>query len=218
MSTKNYYLILGISRSESAAGIRSAFRDLARQHHPDRAGPAGAPRFREIVEAYRVLSDPESRREHDADLRERDVPVRHVRAGSRRFGAVDLFARPDAIRPSAEALLDHLLRNLMSGTTPKAERPEPLLCDVLLTPAEARSGGLLPIRVPIAAPCVTCHGTGHIAGFPCRACGAAGRVSSQLVVPLEVPPGVRPGSILEMPLDSWGIRNLWLHARIGVGR
>jgi HSP20 family molecular chaperone IbpA len=44
-------------------GIRAAFRDLARKHHPDIAGPRGAPAFREAVEAYRALSDPEARRD-----------------------------------------------------------------------------------------------------------------------------------------------------------
>jgi curved DNA-binding protein CbpA len=65
----NYYVILGIPTTADAAAIRSAFRGLVRQYHPD-AGPGSSPqRFREIVEAYETLSDPDRRRTYDARLR-----------------------------------------------------------------------------------------------------------------------------------------------------
>jgi len=65
----NYYVILGIPSTADGAAIRRAFRGLVRQYHPD-AGPGSSPqRFREIVEAYETLSDPERRRTYDARLR-----------------------------------------------------------------------------------------------------------------------------------------------------
>lgn len=66
---KDYYTILGISRTASEAEIKSAFRKLARKYHPDVAsGPekaAAEEKFKEINEAYEVLSDPEKRRRYD---------------------------------------------------------------------------------------------------------------------------------------------------------
>lgn len=221
MARKDYYLLLGISRGESPSGIRKAFRDLARRHHPDHAGPGGIPVFRDVVEAYRVLSDPERRREHDAELGSR-IPVRTSTADPRQrwdrpvFAPLDLFADLASIRPVAEDLFDHILRNFLSPGTPKSERPEPLLCDIALSLEEARRGGVLPLRVPIREPCPDCHGAGHVVGFGCRRCDATGDARSEITIPLDVPPGIRTGAIVELPLDGWGIRNLWLRARIRV--
>ena len=147
MARKDYYLLLGISRGESPNGIRKAFRDLARRHHPDHAGPAGTPMFRDVVEAYRVLSDPQRRREYDA---EQGTPTRIHTSGSANvrkardhayFEDLDLF---DASRISSgsEQLFEHILRNFVLPGLPKSERAEPLLCDIALSPDEARQGGV----------------------------------------------------------------------------
>src|SRR3989304_5340037 len=64
---KDYYKILGVARTADDKAIKSAYRRLARKHHPDvaKAKDSGA-RFKEIGEAYAVLSGPEKRRRHDA--------------------------------------------------------------------------------------------------------------------------------------------------------
>ncbi len=132
------------------------------------------------------------------------------------FHPLDVFETRDSIRSSADALFDRLLRNFAAAAAPKAERLEPLLCDVALTAAEATVGGVLPIQIPISAACRSCHGAGSVAGFSCRVCDAAGSIATQVVVTLRMPPRVQPGTIIEASLDRWGIRNLWLRARIGV--
>ena len=65
----NYYLILGVPRTASVGAIRTAFRGLVRRYHPDAGAGSSERRFREIVEAYETLSDPQRRREYDASLR-----------------------------------------------------------------------------------------------------------------------------------------------------
>ena len=60
---KNYYETLGVTRDADAGDIKRAYRRLASQHHPDKGGDKN--RFQEIEEAYRVLSDPQKRAEHD---------------------------------------------------------------------------------------------------------------------------------------------------------
>src|SRR5262244_4594957 len=62
---KDYYGILGVDRKADAKTIKSAYRRLARKHHPDVAKGKDAERFKEIAEAYEVLSDPEKRRRYD---------------------------------------------------------------------------------------------------------------------------------------------------------
>jgi len=66
MARRDYYEILGLSRSASPEEIKRAFRQLAREHHPDvNQDPEAAERFKEINEAYQILSDPERRSLYD---------------------------------------------------------------------------------------------------------------------------------------------------------
>jgi curved DNA-binding protein CbpA len=65
---KDYYTVLGISRGADSGAIHSAFRALARRYHPDAGTGSSSGKFREALEAYQTLSDPERRRQHDIDL------------------------------------------------------------------------------------------------------------------------------------------------------
>ena len=65
-TTRDYYEILGLSKDTSAEDIKKTYRKLALQYHPDRNKEAGAEeKFKEISEAYAVLSDPEKRTQYD---------------------------------------------------------------------------------------------------------------------------------------------------------
>ena len=67
-SAKDYYAVLEITSTESLDGIHKAFRRLAKQCHPDRAGAQAAERFRAVLEAYQVLSDPPQRELYNESL------------------------------------------------------------------------------------------------------------------------------------------------------
>ena len=75
MLRKSYYLTLGVPRNESAGGIRQAFHEIVRRYHPDRVGSERLRFFQEIVEAYRVLGDPERRRDYDRGLFQADLTI-----------------------------------------------------------------------------------------------------------------------------------------------
>jgi molecular chaperone DnaJ len=219
MAHKDYYWILGVSRSETPSAIRARYRDLARRFHPDVAGPQSTSTFQEITEAYEILADPAARRRYNAELArlERRPPVEGFEplAASRRE-PVSLFAEPRAGRPSFEALMDRLFRSFTGVGVPKAERPEGLTVEVILTAEEALRGVTVPIGVPGLEPCPHCGGTGRVWMFPCGLCGAAGSVASDHVVRVTIPPRIQSRSIIETPVYGLGIDNLYLRLYIRV--
>ena len=97
----NHYAILNIAMDAPDAVVRAAYRVLTAQYHPDRRGLDGARRMQQVNEAYRVLSDPQRRADHDAALRRRRCrraedasapwPVMHALVRTE-FGAADARA------------------------------------------------------------------------------------------------------------------------------
>lgn len=77
---KDFYQVLGVSKNADQKEIKKAYRKLARQYHPDqnRDNPAAEEKFKEIGEAYQILSDQQQRQEYDA--------IRSMAAGGARFG------------------------------------------------------------------------------------------------------------------------------------
>jgi DnaJ-class molecular chaperone len=223
MATRNYYVTLGIPRTETTAGIRSAFRDLVKRHHPDQSGSEDSGAFQDVVEAYRVLSDPTLRRRYDEQLRRRErapeeVVVRCASAEPLTREPVPLFGRADEIRPSRDAMFDRLVRNFTRIGVPKSEQLEPLHCDVVLSPEEAARGGVLPIAMPVFEACPECGGSGHTWLFPCLHCGQSGVVEGTVTVRLEIPSMVRAGTVVDLPLEGLGVSNFRLRILIHIDR
>ena len=184
-------MTLGVARDASPAAIRSAFRALARRHHPDRAGPASAGRFAEIRDAYETLSDTGVRRAYDATRARAVRPAQRGR-GPRGRGP------PEPLRPASpwgRALgteIDELFARWLravGGFDVPAPR-DVLHCEIVLSPAEAASGAFVPIRLPVEL-------------------GA-------LAARLEIPAGIRAGTVLEFPILGDG--NPVLRAVVWIGR
>lgn len=226
MMTKNYYLVLGVPRDEEdPRGIRDAYRQLAKRYHPDRAGPEGATAFRDVVEAYEVLSDDEQRALHDQGLR---------RAEGRLDVAPDSIVLADDVPPeplapvpvsiprgfrhvgpSPEELLDRVLHNLLTARAGKGERLQALDAELVLSAAEVERGGVVRLGVPVFRTCSHCGGAGDSL-YSCRTCDDRGVLETEAPVRVHIPPRVRDGTILELPLRDVGIHNLHvrLHLRI----
>jgi DnaJ-class molecular chaperone len=220
MAQDNYYLILGVPQSESPAGIRARFRDLARILHPDVAGGQSTVAFQKVAEAYAVLADPQARRRHDAELAtwQEHAPVRFADDSSApwRREPVWLLGEPLAVRPSFDALLERVFRNFTGIGVPKTGGPGGLTVEVILTPEEATREVEVPIAVPGVESCFECGGSGRVWLFPCASCRGQGRIVTERIVRIPVPPLVRPESIIEMPLHGLGIHNLYLRLYVRI--
>ena len=220
MVQDNYYLILGVSPSESPAGIRARYRDLARILHPDVAGEQSTVAFQKVAEAYAVLADPQARRRHDADLATwqdcAPVPFAAEPSAPWRREPMWLLREPLAVRPSFDALLERVFRNFTGIGVLKTEGPERLTVEAILTPEEAARGVEVPIAVPRAESCFECGGSGRVWLFPCAACRGQGRMVTERIVRIPVPPLMRPESIIEMPLPWLGIHNLYLRLYVRI--
>lgn len=219
MAIKNYYALLGVSRNETPSGIRAAYRDAARRTHPDHAGPQSAAAFQEIVEAHSILSDPNRRQEYNESLSryEKDrSPSGLLHRFETDWHPASIFADSHAVHPSFEALAERFLRNFTGRGVPKAEKPEALSVEVILTPEEAASGGVLSIGVPVHEVCWTCGGTGRDWLFSCSRCAGAGTLSRMQPVQIRIPRAISLGLMPEVSLDALGISNLFLRLRIRV--
>ncbi len=218
MEKKTYYMILGVSRTESSRGIRAAYRDLAKKLHPDVAGAQATRAFQEVTEAYGVLSDPQQRREYNNKLGRGGeiVPVRHSAAEPMVREPVSIVGRPESIRPSFEAMYERFLRNFTGTRVPKSERLEGLNFEVVLTAGEARCGCVARVGVPVFARCPQCGGSGRAWVFPCTYCRQQGMIESEELVRIRIPPTASAGSVYEIPLEGLGIHNFYLRLHVVV--
>ena len=181
----DFYKTLGVERKASADEIKKAYRKLARKYHPDTNKDAGAEeRFKEISEAYDVLSDPEKRKKYD-------------RGGL--FNTANPFGGGGAAG-GATATDFGGFSDILSGifnagggrarTRPAPEGGRDLETTVSLSFEQAVAGAQVPVSVATHSACPTCRGTGAEPGH------AAGRLP-RLPWPRRRVPG--PGAVLDHP-------------------
>lgn len=219
MERKTYYMILGVSSTESPSGIRAAYRDLAKRLHPDVAGAQTTRAFQEVSEAYSVLSDPQRRRDYNHKLKRAadgdGVVVARPREPLIR-DPVSIIGHPESIRPSFEALYDRFLRNFTGIGVPKSEQLEGLNFEVLLTRDESARGCVVPIDVPVFSRCPQCGGSGRDWVFPCAYCQQQGLIEKEERLHVHVPPMAPSGSLYQIPLRGLGIHNFYLRLHVFV--
>ncbi len=168
MAKQDYYELLGISRSASADDIKKAYRKLARQCHPDANpdDPNAEARFKEISEAYMVLSDPEKRSNYDR--------FGHAGADGQGFGGFEGFGDFGGLGDIFEMFFGAGGRR-RSGP----EKGSDIRADLELTLKEAAFGLERELKVPRTESCSTCDGSGAAAGTKpatCSTCNGAGQV------------------------------------------
>ncbi|MDQ4099960.1 MAG: J domain-containing protein, partial [Chloroflexota bacterium] len=215
---KDYYDVLGIGRTADEAAIRAAYRTLARKHHPDvnPNDPSAEERFKEVNEAYEVLSDAEKRRMYDrfgrdweryrdAGFTSADGPAQ--RPNDDNFAAWFTGGAPKSGQASHGAsggrfsdFYDLLFGNNAQSRTQTFQRQrrslrgEDLELEVDVSLEEAFHGTTRRVTLSAPSACGTCNGTGLARGTTCPTCDGSGHVTTRRTIEVNIPPGVRTGS------------------------
>jgi molecular chaperone DnaJ len=226
----DFYKRLGVNKGASQEEIKKAYRRLARKLHPD-ANPgdkAAEERFKEVQEAYSVLSDPEKRKAYDSGGMFtgaggfRFDPSAFRTGGFGSFGDIlsDLFGRGGAqdagVRSERGRDLETEVRvsfeQAINGTQASLSVPKEAAC-----PTCGGSGaapGTSPTTCPkcngrgietegqgrfsISQPCSRCGGRGTVIEQPCKTCGGLGVTRQIKRYRVNIPPGVRDGSRIRL--------------------
>ncbi|SRR5581483_2791024 len=222
---KDYYEVLGVPRTASADDIKKAFRKLARQYHPDvaKTKKGAEEKFKEINEAYEVLSDPTKRKKYDelgpnwkqgADFRpppgwgQQGSPFTggRGRPGGQDFefefggttGFSDFFEQLFGSRRGGGGS-PFGRRGGLAEEEDYAERGRDVEGDIMVTLEEALHGSVRSVSLRRAVPCENCNGTGRKGGRPCPTCGGEGYVTRTETYQVKIPAGVTEGQLLRVP-------------------
>ena len=200
MARKDYYSILGVKRDASEKEIKQAYRRLARKHHPDiNPGDKSAEeKFKQINEAYEVLSDKEKRQKYDRfgdqwqytdqfAQAQQQTPFRDF--GQARGGPGFHFEESDI-----GSIFDDLFGGGFRRHRVRPRRGQDIKYPVETTLEEAYHGAKRTIALQTEEPCPTCRGTGQIRNVPCSTCHGSGAVSHVKRLEVNIPAGVKNGS------------------------
>jgi len=215
MEYKDYYKILGVARGASADEIKKAFRKLARKYHPDvNPGDKKAEsKFKEINEAYEVLSDTEKRNKYDTlgpnwqeqfgpsmSNTRRAYPTGNGATSGRTQQQFEfdqgnfsdffetLFGRTGGYAPTGGARTSGVREDMRRRTGDDIEQP------VEVTLQEAYVGGVRTFNIQSTEVCPTCQGTGEVSGRVCSTCSGQGMVPRNKRIQVKIPAGVDNGS------------------------
>jgi len=238
MAKRDYYEVLGVSKTASADEIKKAYRRLAMKHHPDRnADDEGAEaRFKEVKEAYEVVSDQEKRATYDrfghdglqagaggagfggsegfadifGDVFGDIFGQGRARGGRQMFKGADL---------GYELKLD--LETAVAGETVTIDVPTQVSCETCggsgakkgTEPVTCSTcGGVGQVRMQqgffsVQQPCPACKGAGTTISDPCQDCHGRGRVRKTKTLSVKVPAGVDGGDRIRLSGEGEAGRN-----------
>ena len=205
---RDYYDVLGVAKMATEDEIKRAYRKLARKYHPDvNPGDKSAEeKFKEINEAYEVLSDADKRKKYDTlgpnwkagqDFR----PPPNWEGANVEFGDFgDLFGSGQG----ASGFSD-FFESLFGGRRgPRrgagfAMRGQDVEAEIPLTLEEAHRGVKRTITLQVTETCPDCKGSGLKDGKTCPTCRGAGAIRRPKSLEVTIPQGVRDGSVIRLP-------------------
>jgi molecular chaperone DnaJ len=230
---RDYYGILGVDHSAGEAELKKAYRQLAMQFHPDKnpGDKKAEERFKELSEAYGVLSDPDKRAHYD------------------RFGTAPGAASGGGFEGGFGSLFEDIFDNFFAGAgggrgrRSRAMRGEDLQYELKITLEEAATGLETKVQIPrlerceectgtgaepgtrktacdtcqgrgevrmshgfltVARPCPRCGGEGQLNKSPCKACRGEGRQRAERMLGVKIPPGIDDGMQLRLSGEGSG--------------
>jgi molecular chaperone DnaJ len=175
LTTRDYYEVLGLARDADADAIKAAFHRLARRYHPDRSSePDAEERFKEVAEAYAVLSDPAKRADYDTAGATR--PAGYTTEDL--LASIDLRDLLDAGLDLGGALFGRLFNVPDGSGGAMPTRGADVRVDVDVSLVAVATGTEAPVRFGHTQTCPTCRGSGAKHGTApslCGACRGSGR-------------------------------------------
>lgn len=201
--SKDYYKVLGVEKNADDKSIKSAYRKLARKYHPD-VNPNNADaeaKFKEVGEAYAVLSDPEKRKKYD-------------RFGSdfENVGFSPGQGGGDVYEQDADLDFGSIFGNIFGGfggaesfMRARAVPPRDVERTVEVTLDEIDQGAQRTLTFQVEDACATCQGTGQVRlttgnrQGPCPTCRGTGMVPNARKIVVKIPAGFEDGKKLRVP-------------------
>jgi curved DNA-binding protein len=204
---RDYYEVLGAPHTATAEEIKKRYRKLAHKHHPDvNPGDKSAEdRFKELNEAYEVLSDPEKRKRYD-------------QLGQNWKGGADFTPPPgwkgapadfggNYSEENSAGDFSDFFETLFGGGRGSharrggagfAKRGSNVEAEISLTLEEAHRGATRKFSLEAAEICTNCGGKGAKDNKVCASCGGRGSVHRPRAFEVDIPPGVRDGSVIRL--------------------
>lgn len=200
---QDYYEVLGVARTATADDIKQTYRKLARKYHPDvNPGDTTAEeKFKDIGEAYEVLSDPEKRKRYDqlgenwkagADF----TPPPGWEGGRVDFGDFGGGRSSGSFSDFFESLFSSR-RGARAGAG-FAMRGQDIEAVIELSLEEAHRGITRTITLQTTTVCPNCNGSGGRENQACATCRGAGMVIRPKTLDVTIPAGVRHGSVIRL--------------------
>lgn len=227
MSKRDPYEVLGVPHDASADEIKTAYRRLARKHHPDvnPNDPNAEEAFKEVGEAYSILSDPDKRANFDRFGTTDDVPDNLFGGGfgdifEMFFGGQGASSRQrragrdgDDVRADVEVTLQEVVTGVhkdvpvrrMSqcsacGGTGSEGGVAPETCSTCRGQGQvSQTRNTFIGTVRTSAPCPTCGGAGSTIKNPCSSCRGRGLVQETARISVAIPAGVESGATMHLP-------------------
>lgn len=228
MPKRDPYEVLGVARSANADEIKSAYRRLARRYHPDvnPDDPSAEEKFKEVGEAYSILSDAQKRARFDQTGSTEEMPQDPFFGGGNISDLFDMFfggmqgpgrvrrgRDGDDIRADVELTLSEVIGGIEkdievnrlaecpgchgTGVEGGGQPPTCPTCRGQGVVSTVRNTFLGQVRTQTACP--TCNGTGTQIKNPCHVCKGQMVVPETATVTVHIPPGVESGATMQVP-------------------
>lgn len=211
---KNYYSILGVTPDSSDAEIKLAYRHLARKYHPD-VNPYGTSKFKDITEAYEVLSDPKKKinydtingffksspkKEEKSDSYKKDQYSYNKYSTSNK--KADFKYKKEEAAKKFNTFFDNLSKKQDKKDTITPQNGKDIIEEISITLKESVNGTQRVINVMHACECPNCFGRKFINGTKCKFCDGTGEKIVHKKINVKIPKNVKNGTKLRIAKEG----------------
>ncbi len=202
-SNKNLYKILEVPSNASKDTIKRAYRKLVRIYHPDINGGSEnfTQRFKEITEAYEVLSDDAKRRDYDILQNIKNYDANKYQTQENK--------KPEFKKTTCDDTFSDLLNEFWTGFKKTTEyykknyqankqKKYDVETELVLTSLEAQNGCIKTVNILHTQSCTHCHGRNFLNGTTCPICGGKGTQSVHKKINVKIPQGVKTGAKIRL--------------------